>query len=198
MILDISVSLSLMALPLFLIGICLALYGKEILEVLSFPIGALAGGILAYMILRGLLDPFGVPLYVELIVGFIFVFIGGIMGSGTMVMVIALLLSAAVGDITYVFLGDPVLSTIAAAIFFAVVIYPTQKFLAYSSSAAGGILVAMGLFILLSLDPIPMIIIQIIVIFIFMIGGGSFQTWMKRRLARRKEESVWVPKMPAA
>ena len=198
MLLDISVGLSLMALPLFLIGLCLVIYGKEILEVLSFPIGALAGGILAYMILRGLLNPWEIPLIAELIVGFIFVFVGGIMGPGTMVMVIAVLLSAAVGDIVFVFVGDTVIAGIAAAVFFAIMIYPTQKFLAYSSSAAGGVLVAMGIFILLELDPIPMVIVQIMTIIVLAVAGGIFQSWLKKKLEKGKEESVWVPTLPAA
>jgi len=198
MLLDISVGMTLLALPLILIGLCLVIYGKEILEILSFPIGALAGGILAYMIFRGLLNPWEIPLPVELVVGFIFVFIGGVMGSGTMVMVIAVLLSAAVGDVVFVFVGDTVLAGIAAALFFAIMIYPTQKFLNYSSSAAGGVLIAMALNILVSLDPIPMVIVQILVIITLAVLGGMFQAWFKKRLEKRAEGAVWVPKMPAA
>lgn len=198
MLLDISVGTPLIALPLFLIGTCLVLYGKEILEVLSFPIGALAGGVLAYMILRGLLNPWEIPLIAQLIVGFLFVFIGGIMGPGTMVMVIALLLSAAVGDIVFVFVDNTVVASIAAAVFFAIMIYPTQKFLEFSSSAAGGVLIAMGLFVVLSLDQVPMIMVQIAVILILAVAGGLLQKWFKKRIEKNKEEAVWVPKMPAA
>ncbi|RLF66279.1 MAG: hypothetical protein DRN57_07450, partial [Thermoplasmata archaeon] len=73
MLLDLALSTPAFIIPLVLIGLCLVLYGREILEVLSFPIGALAGGILAYMILRGLLAPYEIPLLVEVLISFFLV-----------------------------------------------------------------------------------------------------------------------------
>lgn len=196
MLLDIAVEDPLVALPLFLIGFCLVIYGREILEVLSFPIGALAGGILAYMILRGFLAPYDVPVIVELLVAFVLVLLGGIMGPGTMVMVVAVLISLAVVDVVNVFIGDgnEVISWIIGSLFFAVIIYPVQRFLNFSSAITGGILISSGIFIFIDgMEPVTRIIIQLVIIMLLGIGGGLLQSWIKKRLDKVKEEPVWVP-----
>jgi hypothetical protein len=196
MLLDIAVDDPLVALPLFIIGFCLVIYGKEILEVLSFPIGALAGGILAYMILRGFLAPYEIPLLVEIAVGSVLVFLGGIMGPGTMVMVVAVIISLAVVDVVNVFLGagNEMVSWIVGSLFFAVMIYPVQRFLSYSSAVTGGILISSGIFIFFDgADPVIRIVVQLALIVILGASGGILQSWMKKRLERTKEESVWIP-----
>ena len=196
MLLDIAVEDPLVALPLFLIGFCLVIYGREILEVLSFPIGAISGGILAYMILRGFLAPYDIPVIVELLVAFILVLLGGIMGPGTMVMVVAVVISLAVVDVVNIFIGDgnEVISWIIGSLFFAVMIYPVQRFLNYSSAVTGGILISAGIFIFIDgVEPLTRIIIQLAIILLLGIGGGFLQSWIKKRLESRKEESVWIP-----
>jgi hypothetical protein len=196
MILDMALDEPLLVLPLFLIGLCLIIYGKEILEVLSFPIGAISGGILAYMILRGFLAPYEVPIIIEVVVAFVMVLIGGIMGPGTMVMVVTVIISMALVDLMNVLLGEgnEVISWIVGALFFAVMIYPVQRFLTFSSAICGAVLVAMGSFIILEpIDPVPRMVIQVVMIMVLGTGGGFFQTWMKKRMDRNNDESVWIP-----
>jgi hypothetical protein len=195
MLLDLSVPTSLYALPLILIGICLVVYGREILEVLSFPIGAVAGGVLAYMILKGFLEPYDINPLVEVLVAGVMVFVGGIMGPGTMVMVVAVIISVASIDVMDAFMGwDQVVSWILGALVFAVIIYPVQKYLAFSSAITGGILISVGIFVIFDgADPILRTGIQLVIIVIMGVAGGIFQTWLKRKMDSRKEEVLWIP-----
>jgi hypothetical protein len=196
MLLDIAVDDPLVALPLLLMGFCLFIYGREILEVLSFPIGALAGGVLAYMIMRGFLAPYEIPLIIEVLVAFVLVLLGGIMGPGTMVMVISVIISLAVVDVMNMVLGEgnEIIAWIIGCLFFAVMIYPVQRFLPFSSAVTGGVLISMGTFILIDgVDPLTMMIIQLTMIILLGAGGGLLQTWMKKRLDKMNEEPVWVP-----
>ncbi len=194
MLLDLAVGNPLFALPLILIGICLILYGKEILEVLSFPIGAISGGILAYMVLRGFLALYEIPLMVEVIVAGTLVLIGGIMGPGTMIMVVAVIISLVSIDVLYVFVGEHWLIWVAGFVIFAVILYPVQKFLPFFSSMIGGILVAISVFIVVDgADPVLQTGVQLAIITIFTVAGGLFQTWLKKKLDSDREEILWIP-----
>ncbi|HHD15102.1 MAG TPA: hypothetical protein ENK47_00165 [Euryarchaeota archaeon] len=196
MLLDLALSTPAFIIPLVLIGLCLVLYGREILEVLSFPIGALAGGILAYMILRGLLAPYEIPLLVEVLISFFLVLFGGMLGPGTMVIVLAVVVAITSVDVFNVFLGEgyEAVSWILGSFLFAVLIYPIQKFLHISSALVGGILIASSLFMFMeSQDPVTRTVIQLVIIFVLAAAGGLFQSWLYRKLRAAQEEIVWVP-----
>jgi hypothetical protein len=52
----------------------------------------------------------------------------------------------------------------------------------------------MGSFIILEpIDPVPRMVIQVVMIMVLGTGGGFFQTWMKKRMDRNNDESVWIP-----
>lgn len=201
MLLDINAGTTLVALPLIMIGLCLFLYGKEILDVLSFPIGAISGGVLAYMMLRGFLAPYEIPLYIEIVVAGGLVFLGGLMGQGTMVMAVAILITLATVDAINVFLGEgnEVLAWIIGAFMFAIILYPAQKFIHFSSAAVGGVLIAMSIFIVFDgLDPIVRTGAQVAIIVVACVAGGLFQKWLEKRIRMSQEEITWIPTIPAS
>ena len=196
MILDMTIASVLIGLLLVIIGLCLVLYGKEILLVLSFPIGAFAGGILAYMILEGLLYVYDIPLWIEIIVGLVIVICGGILGTGTMAMLVALFISLVFVDVLTPMFGSEylIIISIFGVLSFLLMVYFVQKILPVFSSFLGGVFIAMGVSPLFdSLDEPIVRIIQLCIAAVFCVLGSILQYWLYHKLQERREEIVWVP-----
>lgn len=194
MILDIS--LPTVAIPLVvLIGLILVVIGRETLEVMSFAIGALGGGVLAYMILNGFLYSYNIPLYVEIPVAALLIFGGGMLGRGAMATIVALLTALVFLDVIQAILGEGMLLvTILISIFiFVVMIALIQKYLTVFSAFIGGCLVAIAFNGLPIEDVIIVRVIQLSVAILFCAIGGLVQYRIKKWKDTRGEEIVWVP-----
>ncbi len=199
MLLDIENPIFLLVPLLVLIGICLMVYGKEIFKHTAFFIGALTGGVLAYMIFEGLLEPYEVPLLVKVLITFVIVFLGGLVGQGASAMLIAFLVSLAVMDLILAFVPDELKWTayVAGTLMFVLVIIIVQKFLFFFTSLTGGLVVAAALYPLLSsLGPPIAVSVQISLAVVIGIGGYFIQKKLDAYLKGRNEEIVWVPTPP--
>ncbi len=195
MILDLSVEMVFVPF-LVLAGIALVIYGKEILNVLSFAIGAVAGGILAYMIFKGLLLNYNVPFSVELIVSAGLVIGGGLLGKGTMAMLLALFASTVIMDVVAVFIGadSEILLMIIGLIVFLALVPGTQKFMSVFAAFVGGVSVAMGVAPFLdALDEPAIRVIQITIALVLRVAGAFAQHYIGKKIAASKEEITWVP-----
>ncbi|MCU0799726.1 MAG: hypothetical protein MUC62_08665 [Candidatus Thermoplasmatota archaeon] len=199
MLLDIEHSMFLLVPLLVLIGICLIVYGKGVFMHTAFFIGALTGGILAYMVLEGLLGPYGVPLLVKVIITFAIVFLGGLVGQGASAMLIAFLVSLAAMDLISAFVPDDLQWTayVAGTLMFVLVIIIVQKFLFFFTSLTGGLVVAAGLYPVLSSIDAPIIVtFQILLAVALGVGGYFIQKKIEAYIHGRNEEIVWVPTPP--
>ncbi|MBN1390467.1 MAG: hypothetical protein JXA22_07490 [Candidatus Thermoplasmatota archaeon] len=195
MILDLGVTLPVIPF-LLLIGIALIIYGKEILDIMSFPIGALAGGILAYMIMGGLLANSDIPTWVSIIVTVLLAIGGGLVGRGTTAMLLALFTSTVIIDVISVFLGDgsDIILIVIGLVLFLAMVALVQRVMEFFSSFLGGTAFVMGLTPLLdAMDDLPLRLVQISVIMVLCISGGFIQRWLNKRLHSSKEQVFWVP-----
>lgn len=195
MILDLSVEMA-FAPFLILAGLALLIYGREILDVLSFTIGALAGGILAYMIFEGLLLPYDIPILIKLLFSAAFVIGGGFLGKGTLAMLLALFVSTVMVDVVAVFLGpgnDILLMVIGLILFLALVPF-TQKLDRIFSSFVGGVSVAMGITAFLGgMEDTSLRIVQISIIIVLCAIGSVVQYFVIKKIMAGKEDITWVP-----
>ncbi|MFW3147018.1 MAG: hypothetical protein ACMUIE_09430 [Thermoplasmatota archaeon] len=195
MILDLPVQIIYVPFLIFM-GLALVIYGKEILTVLAFTVGAVAGGILAYMILRGMLYGYNIHPAVEVIVAAAFIICGGLVGKGTLAMLLALFASTVFVDVLMPFLGkenEILLMVIGLVLFLAMVPF-TQKFMKTFSSFLGGVVIAMGVTPLLGDMGDPTIrIIQISIALFMTVVGTILQVVIARAVAKRKEEINWIP-----
>ena len=184
---------------LILAGLALVIYGKEILNVLSFTIGAMAGGILAYMIFRGILLNYGVPLIVELVISAGIVIGGGLLGKGTMAMLLALFASTVIVDVVAVFIGSDseILLMVIGLIIFLALVPGTQKFMNVFAAFVGGVSVTMGITPFLDgLDEPVIRMIQITIALVLCTIGAFAQHYIGKKIAASKEEITWVPTKP--
>lgn len=191
-----DIALPTLAIPLVvIIGLILVVIGRETLEVMSFAIGALGGGILAYMILNGFLYLYEIPIYVEIPVAVLFIFGGGMLGRGAMATIIALVASLVFLDVIHAMLGDDMLLvTILISIFiFVVMIALIQKYLAVFSAFIGGSLIAIAFNGLPIEDVMIIRVVQLSIALIFCAIGGIVQYRIKKWKDTRGEEIVWVP-----
>jgi hypothetical protein len=203
MILDLPVIAALTPI-LILIGIVLALYGRDTLRILAFPIGAVAGAYLAYMIFKGMLKPYEVPLLIQFIASLVIVFIGGLLGKGVMAMLLAMFTSLVVVDILDPFLvpfiesnitseTEIVMAVIAMLVFMLLVPF-VQKFIKVFSAIAGGAIIALSLNPFLdSLDEPVVRIIQLFVIIAVAVPGSILQYKIFKYVDQKGEEIVWIP-----
>ena len=195
MILDLNVLLALTPL-LMLIGIALVIYGKEILDIMSFPIGALAGGILAYMILEGLLESITIPIWISIIVTIAMAIGGGLVGKGTTAMLLALFTSAVLVDMIAAFIGDgnEVLLVVIGLVVFLGMVALVPRFTEVFSSFLGGTTFAMGVTPYLDgLDEIVVRMIQFSIIIVLCAIGGFVQFWLNKKVQQMKQQITWVP-----
>ena len=179
-----------------LIGIALVIYGKEILDIMAFPIGALAGGILAYMILEGLLESFEISIWISLVVTVIMAVGGGMVGKGTTAMLLALFTSTVLVDVVAAFFpdtSDVVLVVIGLVLFLGLVAF-VPRFMEVFSSFLGGAAFAMGVapFLDGSTD-IARVLIQISIILFLCVIGGFLQYWVHKKLSDMKSQVAWIP-----
>ncbi|MBN1539490.1 MAG: hypothetical protein JW939_05040 [Candidatus Thermoplasmatota archaeon] len=195
MILDLSVMMALAPL-LMLIGIALVIYGKEILDIMSFPIGALAGGILAYMIMGGLLANYDIPVWISIIVTILMAFGGGLVGKGVTAMLMALFTSTVIVDVISVFLGDgsEIILVVIGLVLFLCMIALVPRFMEVFSSFLGGGAFALGVTPFLeNLDVVPARLIQFSIIIVMCVIGSIIQHWLHKKLQKTKEEINWIP-----
>lgn len=200
MILDLNVLLALVPF-LILIGLTLMIYGKEILDVLSFPIGALAGGILAYMIFEGLLINEQIPLLVEIIVTIAMAIGGGLVGKGTTFMLLALFTATVIVDVIRAFISDDnaVLLVVIGLVLFLGLVALVPRFMEVFSSFLGGTSFAMGIAPFLDgMDVVPARLIQFGIIIAMTIAGTFIQRYVYGKVAKMKEQITWVPAKRAA
>jgi hypothetical protein len=178
-----------------LIGLILVIIGRETLEVLSFAIGAMAGGIIAYMILNGLLMSFSIPLWIKLLVAALIIFGGGMLGRGAMATMLAVATTIVIIDVLKVLLGpDLLIVTILAGIFlFAIFVAFIQKFVHVFSAFIGGAIIATTLNMLPLDDLVMLRIIQLVTALVMAAIGGYIQYRIKRWKDTRGEQVVWVP-----
>jgi hypothetical protein len=196
MILDLLVMQALIPFLIF-IGIALVIYGKEILDVMSFPIGALSGGILAYMILRGLLFGIDIPIIIEVIVAILFAIGGGMLGKGTMAMLLALFGATVLVDVIMAFAGDVnvVILLVVGLVIFLALVALVHRFMPFFSAFLGGISVAMGITPFIdSLDEPIVRMIQLSIGLSLCVLGGFLQIQIKKKIEKLKEDITWVPK----
>jgi len=200
MILDLSVLVALAPL-LVLIGLAMVIYGKEILDIMAFPIGALAGGILAYMILEGLLESINIPIPVSIIVTIIMAVGGGLVGKGTTAMLLALFTSTVIVDMVAVFIGydqEVILVVIGLVIFLGMVAL-VPRFMEVFSSFLGGTAFAMGVTPFLDgMDDVVIRVIQFSIIMVLCVMGGFIQFWVHKKMTQMKEHVTWIPKKTSA
>jgi hypothetical protein len=199
MLLDIVGTMIVAAVLLALIGICLLVYGKELFKHTSFYIGALTGGVLAYMVLEGFLGPYGIPLIVKVLISFAIVFLGGLAGQGASAMFIAFIISMAVIDLIFAYVPDDLRWTafVAGTLMFVLVILIVQRFLHFFTALTGGLLMASSLHPAISgLGPQVTVSVQIAVAIALGIGGYFIQRKLDAYLQGRNEEIVWVPTPP--
>jgi hypothetical protein len=195
MILDLAVIQALIPFLIF-IGIALVIYGKEILDVMSFPIGALSGGILAYMILRGLLFGVEIPILIEVFVAIIFAIGGGMLGKGTMAMLLALFGATVMVDVLMAFMGDVnvVILLVVGLVIFLALVALVHRLMPFFSAFLGGTSIAMGFTPFIdSLDEPIVRIIQFSVALALCILGGFLQIQIKKKIEKLKEDITWVP-----
>ncbi|MGA1819755.1 MAG: hypothetical protein ACMUHU_01975 [Thermoplasmatota archaeon] len=195
MILDLSVLIAL-APFLVLIGLALVIYGKEILDIMAFPIGALAGGILAYMILEGLLESIHIPILISIIITIIMAIGGGLVGKGTTAMLLALFTSTVIVDVVAVFIGydKEVLLVVIGLVLFLGMVALVPRFMEVFSSFLGGTAFAMGITPFLDgMDDLVLRVIQFSIIMVLCVIGGFVQFWVNKKVARMKEQITWVP-----
>ena len=199
MILDLNVMLALVPF-LLLIGSALIIYGKEILDVMSFPIGALAGGILAYMIIKGLLHGVEIPLWVSIIVTIAMAIGGGIVGKGTTAMLLALFAATVIVDVIQAFVeNEEVLMVVIGLVLFLGLVALVPRFMEVFSSFLGGASFALGVSPFLDgLDPIPMRLTQFGIIIALTVLGAFIQYYVYRKVAEMKERVTWIPTRKAA
>jgi len=199
MLLDIEHSMFLLIPMLVLIGICLIVYGKEIFRHTAFFIGAVTGGILSYMIFEGLLGPYGIPLLIKVIITFVIVFLGGLVGQGASAMLLAFIVSLSVMDLISAFVPDELQWTayVAGTLMFVLVIIIVQKFLFFFTSLTGGLVVAAALYPVLSSIDAPIVVsVQFLLAVVLGVGGYFIQKKLEAYVQGRKEEIVWVPTPP--
>ena len=199
MLLDLENEMILLIPLLVLIGACLVAYGKEIYKVTTFFIGAIAGGVLAYMVLEGLLGPYGIPLLVQVLIALVVVFLSGLIGQGASSMVVAFLSSLTLVDLFAAFLPDDLIwiSYVAGTLTFVLVLIIVQKFLNFFTALTGGIIIAVSLHPLIDwLGDTVSMPIQVILAVALGTIGYFIQRKLEAFLKGRKEEIVWVPTPP--
>jgi hypothetical protein len=194
MILDLNILMALIPF-LLLIGSALIIYGKEILDVMAFPIGALAGGILAYMILRGLLHGVDIPLWISLIVTIGMAIGGGIVGKGTTAMLLALFTATVIVDVIHAFVEDQaVLLVVIGLVLFLGLVALVPRFMEIFSSFLGAVTFTLGITPLLDgMDVVPTRLIQLGIILALTALGAFLQYYVYRKLAQIKEQITWIP-----
>jgi hypothetical protein len=194
MILDLNILMALIPF-LLLIGSALIIYGKEILDVMAFPIGALAGGILAYMILKGLLHGVDIPLWISLIVTIGMAIGGGIVGKGTTAMLLALFTATVIVDVIHAFVEDQaVLLVVIGLVLFLGLVALVPRFMEIFSSFLGAVTFTLGITPLLDgMDVVPTRLIQLGIILALTALGAFLQYYVYRKLAQIKEQITWIP-----
>jgi len=193
-ILDLSSPVELVPL-LVLIGLILVFLGRETLEVLSFAIGALSGGIIAYMILKGLLFSYTIPLWVELVIASLIIFGGGMFGRGAMATMLAMASALVFADLFHALLGPDLLfvTIILGVVLFALFVAIIQKYVIIFSSFIGGAVVAIGLNTIPLDDVILLRIAQVVLALILTAIGSIVQYRIKKWKETRGEKVIWVP-----
>jgi hypothetical protein len=205
MILDLEIAAY--AIPLLLIiGLILLFYGRETLIYLSFPIGALAGGYLAYMIFRGLLLPYDIPLIVEIIVSALIIIGGAFLGKGVMALTVGMFSAVVIVDLASPLIEpliDPITGETEIALFlislvlFMMIVFFVQRYLFVFSAFMGASIIALSALPLLnSLDEPVIRIIQLVIILILTPSGAVAQHFLYKRLEGMREEIVWIPSEP--
>lgn len=207
MILDIYL-ISILVPLVAIIGLIIMLYGKETLGILSFPIGAIAGGFLAYMIFRGILRPYEIPLFVEVFISVGIIFGGGLLGRGILSMLLSMFAAVVLMDAFTPILKDlivdnwtsdyqTVMAIFGILVFFVLIIF-VQKFIFVFASFMGSVLVTLTVTPLFSsLDEPYLRIVQLVVAVILTVIGSVGQHYIQKWMDKRNEEIVWVPSIPA-
>jgi hypothetical protein len=180
---------------IILIGLILVIIGRETLEVLSFAIGALAGGIIAYMVLNGLLMPYDIPLWIKLLVATILIFGGGMLGRGAMATMLAMATSLVMMDVLDVLIGPDLLfvTILAGILMFALFVALIQKYVHVFSAFLGGAIIAIPLNLITMDDVVMLRMIQFGVAVVLTVIGSFVQVKIKDWKDRRGEKVVWVP-----
>jgi len=195
MILDLDVLIAL-APFLMLIGLALVIYGKEILDIMAFPIGALAGGILAYIIMEGLLESIDIPIIISIIITMVMAILGGMVGKGTTAMLLALFTSTVIVDLLAVFIGDgsDVLLVVIGLVLFLGMVALVPRFMEVFSSFLGGAAFAMGITPFMDgMDDMVLRMVQFSIILVLCVAGGFLQFWINKKVTKMKETITWVP-----
>jgi len=207
MILDIYL-ISILVPLVAIIGLIIMFYGKETLGILSFPIGAIAGGFLAYMIFRGILRPYEIPLFVEVFISVGIIFGGGLLGRGILSMLLSMFAAVVLMDAFTPILKDlivdnwtsdyqTVMAIFGILVFFVLIIF-VQKFIFVFASFMGSVLVTLTVTPLFSsLDEPYLRIVQLVVAVILTVIGSVGQHYIQKWMDKRNEEIVWVPSIPA-
>ena len=183
---------------LLLIGLFFVFFGKMLLRLteVEFFIGALAGGFIAYILLWGLNSYFPLPFWFMLLAGLIITFVGGLVGRGTLVMLLALFTSIVFVDAISPFLpGEPGIlkEVIGLLLFFGFVII-SGRFMFVFSAFFGGVMLSIALgSILDSMEEPTLRITQLIVALAFCAVGSVAQHFISRKMDADNEEILWVP-----
>ena len=190
------------------IGLVIMFYGKETLGILSFPIGAVAGGFLAYMIFRGLLAPYETPLFIEVFVSIGIIFGCGLLGKGILSMLLSMFAAVVMMDVFTPILKplivdnwtsdyQTVMAVFGILVFFVLVIF-VQKYTFVFASFMGAVLVTLTVTPLFSsLDEPYLRIVQLVIAVILTVIGAVGQHYIQKWIDKRNEEIVWIPSIPA-
>jgi len=180
------------------LGLLFTFFGKLILDIkeVEFLIGGIAGGLVAYILLWGLNSYVTIPTWFMLLAGAVIIFVGGLVGKGTIIMLLALFSSFVITDALIPFLKDQphiLIDIIRLLLFFGFVAI-SGKFLFIFSAFLGGSLVAIAVgSAITGLDDGPLRLMQLTIAALLCILGSISQHFMEKRLYGGKEEIIWVP-----
>lgn len=183
---------------LLLIGLFFVFFGKMLLRLteVEFFIGALAGGLISYVLLWGLNSYFSLPFWFMLLAGLIITFVGGLVGRGTLVMLLALFTSIVFVDAISPFLpGDAGImkEIIGLLLFFGFVII-SGRFMFVFSAFFGGVMLSIALGSILDTMEEPTLrITQLVVALIFCAIGSVAQHFISKKMDADGEEILWIP-----
>ncbi len=183
---------------LLLIGLFFVFFGKMLLRLteVEFFIGALAGGLISYILLWGLNSYFSLPFWFMLLAGLIITFVGGLVGRGTLVMLLALFTSIVFVDAISPFLpGDTgILKEIIGLLLFFGFVIISGRFMFVFSAFFGGVMLSIALgSILDSMEEPTLRITQLVVALIFCAIGSVAQHFISKKMDADGEEILWVP-----
>ncbi|MGA1822735.1 MAG: hypothetical protein ACMUIG_09425, partial [Thermoplasmatota archaeon] len=186
MILDIYL-ISILVPLVAIIGLIIMFYGKETLGALSFPIGAVAGGFLAYMIFRGILAPYEIPLFIEVFISVGIIFGCGFLGKGILSMLLSMFAAVVLMDVFTPILKplivdnwtsdyQTVMAVFGILVFFVLVIF-VQRYTFVFASFMGGVLVTLTVTPLFgALDEPYLRIVQLVIAVVLTVIGAIGMT----------------------